>query len=193
MSVFPSKTASFFHKVNQPEEILEGIPFRHAEKCPFLDPTLSSNPQSVAKPCVVVLIQNKHTKKILATQRHEHMSFGNKWVLPGGHLEADESVINGGLRECQEEVGLSPEHTTLDTDKLDMFAWESVLVDHKQQKIKRAALVLFIRVQCEHFEVVEQKSEVKAWEWRSFEPNEEPWGGGWAEGHLQYLRWASKQ
>ena len=67
----------------------------------------------MVRPCVVVLVQNKNTKNILATQRHAHMSFGNQWVLPGGHLDRGEKVIQGGLRECEEEVGLKPEHTIL--------------------------------------------------------------------------------
>jgi 8-oxo-dGTP pyrophosphatase MutT (NUDIX family) len=49
-----------------------------------------------------VLIKNKQNKKILATQRHERMSFGSLWVLPGGHLESGETIIEGGLRECEE-------------------------------------------------------------------------------------------
>lgn len=68
-----------------------------------------------------------------------------------------------------------------------MMAWESVLLDDKKSKIKRAALVLFFRIECEDFKVKEQKSEVKQFEWRSFKAEENPWGGGWAEGHLRYL------
>jgi 8-oxo-dGTP pyrophosphatase MutT (NUDIX family) len=39
------------------------------------------------------MIQDKKTGKFLATQRHEHMSFGGKWVLPGGHLEQGEPIL----------------------------------------------------------------------------------------------------
>lgn len=49
---------------------------------------------------------------------------------------------------------------------MDLMVWESVLVDEKASKIKRAALVLFFRVETEDFEVSPQASEVKAWEWR---------------------------
>lgn len=52
----------------------------------MLSNALHKNHEANVPPCVVVLIQHKHTRKILATQRHERMSFGNQWVLPGGHL-----------------------------------------------------------------------------------------------------------
>ena len=91
------------------------------------------------------------------------MSFGNQWVLPGGHLEQGEKLLTGGLRECAEEVGLKPEQATLDINKADLMVWESVLVDEKEKKIKRAALVVFFRVESEDFQVIEQKSEVKSW------------------------------
>jgi 8-oxo-dGTP pyrophosphatase MutT (NUDIX family) len=73
------------------------------------------------------------------------MSFGGQWVLPGGHLEPGEDVIKGGLRECQEEVGL-PLEAVAPMKDLKMMAWESVNVDEKKGLIKRAALVLFIEV-----------------------------------------------
>ena len=87
MEVSPSKMDHFEHKTAEKEEHFLGVPFRHSDTCPFLDKNLAPNNQSVVRPGVVVLIQNKNTKKILATQRHEKMSFGNQWVLPGGHLE----------------------------------------------------------------------------------------------------------
>jgi 8-oxo-dGTP pyrophosphatase MutT (NUDIX family) len=63
------------------------VPFKHSETCPFEDSKYSTNEDALVRPCAVVLIQNKKSKNILATQRHEHMSFGGQWVLPGGHLE----------------------------------------------------------------------------------------------------------
>jgi len=39
------------------------------------------------RPCSVVLLENKETNTILATQRPLNISFGGKWVIPGGHLE----------------------------------------------------------------------------------------------------------
>ena len=53
-------------------------------------------------------------------------------------------------------------------------------------------MVVFFRIECEDFQVVEQKSEVKSWEWRSFGADEDPWGDGWALGHLRYLSLVSK-
>ena len=156
MDVSPSKATQFSHTVKDQLEVFQGVPFRHSEKCPLLEPELEKNETAVVKPCVVVLIQNKDNKRILGTQRHEHMSFGNKWVLPGGHLEQGESLLAGGLRECEEEVGLKwkLQESTVNNEQHDLMVWESVLVDRKLMKIKRAALVVFFRIECEHFEVI---------------------------------------
>ena len=51
------------------------------------------NPDFPVVPCAVVLIKDKQNRRILATKRHERMSFGNLWVLPGGHLENGETII----------------------------------------------------------------------------------------------------
>ena len=34
------------------------------------------------------------------------MAFGNAWVLPGGHLEIDETLESGIVREVKEETGI---------------------------------------------------------------------------------------
>jgi 8-oxo-dGTP diphosphatase len=46
-----------------------------------------------------------HEDKVLLTQRinsHGHES----WAFPGGHLEDGEEIIDCGLRELQEELGI---------------------------------------------------------------------------------------
>ena len=40
------------------------------------------------------------------TRRAKKLSFPGAWVLPGGHLEKGEGLFEGGIRECEEEVGL---------------------------------------------------------------------------------------
>lgn len=42
----------------------------------------------------------------LLLKRHPSCSYGNQWCLPGGKVEADETPIEGAIREVQEEVGL---------------------------------------------------------------------------------------
>ena len=70
MDVSSSKLDHFEHKTTEKEELFLGVLFRHSDTCPFLDKNLAPNNESVVRPCVVVLIQNKNSKKILATQRH---------------------------------------------------------------------------------------------------------------------------
>jgi len=54
-----------------------------------MEQDISVNADSVVRPCAVVLIQDKKSGRLLATQRHQTMSFGGQWVLPGGHLEKE--------------------------------------------------------------------------------------------------------
>ena len=57
------------------------------------------------KPCACVMLINPR-EEILITQRSPKLLFPCAWVLPGGHLEPNEGMLEGGLRECVEEVGL---------------------------------------------------------------------------------------
>lgn len=57
-----------------------------------------------AAACVVCLDSEG---KFLITRRERNMSFFPKaWVFPGGHLDADEGLDEGGLREFYEETGV---------------------------------------------------------------------------------------
>ena len=45
--------------------------------------------------------------KVLITRRTKKMKyFPGAWVLPGGHLEPEETLERGGLRELHEETGV---------------------------------------------------------------------------------------
>lgn len=43
--------------------------------------------------------------KILLVKRAPHLSHGNKYALPGGFLDRDETTSEGVLREAREETG----------------------------------------------------------------------------------------
>ncbi|KAE8738360.1 hypothetical protein FOCC_FOCC016157 [Frankliniella occidentalis] len=104
----------------------------HASHCPVRHlseqdrSSLADSPvadKSVAV-AVAVLLESSDGK-VLMTQRAQHMrSFPRAWVPPGGHLEKDESLFTCGLRELQEETGLSfkPEHVNMSI----LCLWESV-------------------------------------------------------------------
>jgi 8-oxo-dGTP pyrophosphatase MutT (NUDIX family) len=73
----------------------------------------------------VSLIVESSDEHILMTQRSDHMrSFPRAWVPPGGHVEWDETLIEGGLRELEEETGLK---LTLENSATRLLClWESV-------------------------------------------------------------------
>ena len=60
---------------------------------------------------------------VLLTRRHETMrSFPRCWVLPGGGVDAGESLVEAGLRELKEETGL---HALESEDLAVLALWES--------------------------------------------------------------------
>lgn len=57
---------------------------------------------------VIVVRDNR----ILLVRRALHLIEGGKWALPGGYLDRDETVVEGGLREVREETGWSCKNPT---------------------------------------------------------------------------------
>lgn len=45
---------------------------------------------------------------VFLTKRSSTVDSPNVWGVPGGHVEHDESIEEGAIRECQEEVGGLP-------------------------------------------------------------------------------------
>jgi 8-oxo-dGTP diphosphatase len=56
-------------------------------------------------PGITVLIRSPD-KKILIGKRAEKARYGNKWCLPGGYIEYEETFIETAHREVWEETGL---------------------------------------------------------------------------------------
>ncbi|MBM9536082.1 nucleotide triphosphate diphosphatase NUDT15 [Desulfobulbus alkaliphilus] len=56
-------------------------------------------------PGITVLIRSSE-KKILIGKRSSTARYGNKWCLPGGYIEYEESFIETAHREVREETGL---------------------------------------------------------------------------------------
>lgn len=54
----------------------------------------------------VVFTKDHDTLKVLLIQR-KHEPWMNKWAIPGGFLEVDETCEAGARRELQEETGLT--------------------------------------------------------------------------------------
>ena len=67
----------------------------------FLKPPSSFNPTMEAAGCYCDCLD-----KLLLVKRQSFKSQGNKWGVPGGKLEENESPLAAVVRELREEVGL---------------------------------------------------------------------------------------
>lgn len=59
-----------------------------------------------------VFFYSKNTNRFLYLLRTDHKNPGN-WGIPGGKIENDETLLEGVIRECEEEIGLFPENGKL--------------------------------------------------------------------------------
>jgi 8-oxo-dGTP pyrophosphatase MutT (NUDIX family) len=107
--------------------VVELIDFEHAKPCPaqelqllgWIPPSLAT--KSTIRIGVAVIIEDL-TGKILLTKRNANLrAFPNVWVVPGGHIEKNETLEQAGAREAFEEVGLLLDPTQL----ILLGLWES--------------------------------------------------------------------
>ncbi|KAK1894801.1 Nucleoside diphosphate-linked moiety X motif 17 [Dissostichus eleginoides] len=73
---------------------------------------------------VATILQTANQRVLLTRRAKELRIFPNIWVPPGGHLELDETLLDAGLRELQEETGLKLEPEEGSPNILGL--WESV-------------------------------------------------------------------
>lgn len=73
---------------------------------------------------VAVILQTANQRVLLTRRAKQLRIFPNVWVPPGGHIEADETLLEAGLRELKEETGLALEPQGLSPKILGL--WESV-------------------------------------------------------------------
>jgi len=110
----------------------EGIRLEHPPGCPccFLTKNDISNLDQAnlatgVRVGVSVLVQSVD-KKVLITRRAKHLrTFPGVWVPPGGHMEERESLEEAGLREVEEETGLTVAKAQYG-EGLVLGLWESV-------------------------------------------------------------------
>jgi len=76
-----------------------GIKRNGCQKCNYIN---YKNPY----PCISVLIINKENKVLLG-KRHKDSIYPEKWCMPCGYMEYDESFREAAIREIKEEVGLT--------------------------------------------------------------------------------------
>ncbi|XP_028649910.1 nucleoside diphosphate-linked moiety X motif 17 isoform X1 [Erpetoichthys calabaricus] len=73
---------------------------------------------------VAILLQSAN-EKILLTRRAANLAiFPNVWVPPGGHVELGEKLLDAGMRELQEETGITLGPEEYSSQMLGL--WESV-------------------------------------------------------------------
>ncbi|XP_029957749.1 LOW QUALITY PROTEIN: m7GpppN-mRNA hydrolase NUDT17 [Salarias fasciatus] len=72
---------------------------------------------------VAILLQTANQRVLLTRRTKELRIFPNVWVPPGGHVEQDETLLDAGLRELEEETGLrlDPHHVSSEV----LGLWES--------------------------------------------------------------------
>lgn len=61
------------------------------------------NSEDIPSIAVGVLVTNKNGEVFLG----KSPKWGGKWIVPGGHLEYGESLVDCAKREIQEELGIS--------------------------------------------------------------------------------------
>jgi len=76
-----------------------GIKREACSKCNYIN---YKNPY----PCISVLIVNR-SNEVLLGKRHKDSIYPEKWCLPCGYIEYDETYKDAAIREVKEEVGIS--------------------------------------------------------------------------------------
>ncbi|KAL4227707.1 hydrolase [Mactra antiquata] len=124
--LYISQTTSSTNKSN--------IKMIHPSFCPIhnlTDEIKTSIPSDVLSrgiDCGAAVILESGDGKIFLTRRGDHLrTFPGIWVPPGGHIEKNETLHDAGLRELQEETGLTITTNMCQNQTVDMLlVWESV-------------------------------------------------------------------
>ncbi|CAF1220292.1 unnamed protein product [Adineta ricciae] len=156
------------------------ILFRRPPYCPFTNlyfqnnsSIISVNPSNAIMVGVVILFEC-HDSRVLLTRRASHMrTYPSCWVCPGGGVERNETLIQAGIRELSEEVGIEVSERELDTSRV-LGLWESSFpVDLSHGLPRRHHIVIYIHVRSsrtsEEISVKVDPNEVDAYTWLSYE------------------------
>jgi len=138
-----------------------GVPFGHADECPFEELKKPENQKlyetNMVDPkikevrlAVTVLITSKDDH-VMLTKRALHMrTFPGLWVPTGGGIDEGETPMEAAAREIQEEVGiaLTPEQIA----KIDLIGfWESAFPTYLDEGFPiRHHVVLYHVIQLEY-------------------------------------------
>lgn len=78
----------------------------------YLEPTLQFKPW-----VEVAIVYIEYNDQILLLHRQDNKSQGNKWGLPGGKIERNETPMKAVIRETLEETGLDISQQYIETIK----------------------------------------------------------------------------
>lgn len=83
-----------------------------------LSATIYLEPTPQFKPCVeVATVYIEYKGQILLLHRQNNKSEGNKWGIPGGKVEKNESPLQAVIRETKEETGIDISNQAIETLK----------------------------------------------------------------------------
>ncbi|XP_043856759.1 nucleoside diphosphate-linked moiety X motif 17 isoform X2 [Dromiciops gliroides] len=115
------------------------LPLQRSPFCPFS--ALEQQPPGAAGPKLpldrgvdlgVAIILQSRDQTVLLTRRAATMHTApNLWVPPGGHVELDEELLHGGLRELWEETGLQLPQGQYSWDLLGL--WEERIKPNQEE------------------------------------------------------------
>ncbi|XP_046398239.1 nucleoside diphosphate-linked moiety X motif 17-like [Ischnura elegans] len=107
------------------------VVLQHSEECPFAnicerDAALVRQDEIERGVAVgVSVVLESSDNRILMTRRASHLrTYPNAWVPPGGHMDLNESIVQAGLRELEEETGIHLEESS--TALKVLCLWEAV-------------------------------------------------------------------
>lgn len=105
--------------------------------------------------CAIIYRKVDNQIQILLTQRSQNSSFlPGSYEIPGGHIELNESLNQGLIREIQEELSISIEVESL----FDAFTYT-------QNGLHTVELVYFAKIISNQNEIKIQESEIAAYRW----------------------------
>ena len=83
-----------------------------------LSATIYLEPTPQFKPCVeVATVYIEYDSQILLLHRQNNKSEGNKWGIPGGKVEKNETPLQAVIRETKEETGFDISNQAIETLK----------------------------------------------------------------------------
>jgi len=123
-----------------------GVLIRHPPSCPLHEMSIAevnSIPTDRSISVGVTVYLTSSNGYTLLTRRSKHLSlFPGLWVLPGGHVEKDETMLEAALRELHEETGIFL--STEEYQAKELFLFESCYPSFKELGLPKRRHVILI-------------------------------------------------